>query len=219
MSLLTCACIQVLVNGPGSCVPVCIAAFVLKVCSLKRVRARTQALAHARAHAHAHTRTHAHAHTRTHTHTCTCTYTNMHTHAYAHTFSLFLPLRPSSWLCARVSAWPFGCCLGTSSQVLGLSNCTIVYVESVCRVHTLSLSAKILQWFAGKGQPVCMYVRAVCVCCAVVLSLSHTHTRTDIHTHTQTYAHPQFMSFHDFVASDSCVVRWQELESIKCTCV
>ncbi|EGD75089.1 hypothetical protein PTSG_06745 [Salpingoeca rosetta] len=32
-------------------------------------------------------------------------------------------------------------------KVLGLNDATIVYVESICRVTTLSLSAKLLQWF------------------------------------------------------------------------
>ena len=35
-------------------------------------------------------------------------------------------------------------------QVLGLQAASVVYIESICRVETLSLSAKILYYFADQ---------------------------------------------------------------------
>jgi beta-1,4-N-acetylglucosaminyltransferase len=56
-------------------------------------------------------------------------------------------LKPDLVLCNGPGTCIPVCAIAFLYKMLGVNSCWIVYVESICRVETLSLSAKLLYWF------------------------------------------------------------------------
>lgn len=69
-------------------------------------------------------------------------------YAFAHSVVVVLRMRPSLLLCNGPGTCIPICAAALGLRLLGIKYVTIVYVESICRVHTLSLSGKILLRFA-----------------------------------------------------------------------
>ncbi|KAL8568879.1 hypothetical protein ACOMHN_061455 [Nucella lapillus] len=100
-------------------------------------------------------------------------FTTFFTTLYASLYSLRLVvrLRPQIILCNGPGTCVPICCAGLLLKWLGLADTKIVYVESICRVETLSLSAKLLYPFSDslivqwpsllEKYPKCQYIGRV----------------------------------------------------------
>lgn len=94
------SCVQILCNGPGTCVPLCSAAFLFKVAITTHIRRLQHALLSA---------------------------SSLTVAADSHSLARLLCLPPIF-----------------SSQVLLFRPCSLVFVESFCRVESVSLSGRLL---------------------------------------------------------------------------
>lgn len=71
-------------------------------------------------------------------------------YALLHSFPIVLRTKPDIILCNGPGTCIPLCAVGFLFKILGISNCQIIFVESFCRIQSLSLSGKILYYFADK---------------------------------------------------------------------